>query len=752
MSAGTIPPIPGDTPPPSAVPLLSPPSSPRPGFKTPRIDNLGDLLDFQRAALQEAIFHKGTSDANRTALRKVVANLPNPATIGAAWAGFPLPELYKLGAQHYDQLPPVLRGVYDSMLDTGTDPLTLETADTGTLAKFGLKMLARPIAMVGHFDPDILDQIGHAATRFLNFGGEAINKLGRPKAYQAIGMLNRAKGEEKELYRRFHEINKQIMTGLTPSQTSAVQKILHGQLPEELEAQVMRNPVIAQAVRARKELTDNVIRMQAAFGSNIEERLGRVPLLKPLQQFAGRVGEFGTENVRERYFPGKNYEREVDPNQPARDIRLLDARNPHVHEQSLFKITSKNVEDFENAFEGMLKTSARAISANRARAELGKIYGGIDKIPQEIHDIFTIHVPATGRARTLGQKAQEAIKGLVNLPKLGIVGTTPVHMFNILALLLARAPEQVPLAALHMARIVKNSYKPFGGNELKRFEAMLPAIERGIDIATHEKGGTILSHLPLNKLTWDWDAAAKLALSDKYIKAGMNPLEAGVKASHELVNYANKSPLTGLLQWFMPFATFAEGGLKSVASSVAHAPALVELENRLTGGTFLGGGKPYKDVTTYQPPANVGRAMPLPKDSHKLIPDNPWTEAATLPARMALPYIRSKTSDLIKVPAAGLAALIPGGAGISKWILSGRTFPGAAADILTSPIPYARDLLNMLPIHGGKTIRGYKPDPLSHQLLFSSTGVSLPNKPAPAVSPSPTAGPGPGSYIPPIPP
>lgn len=689
--------------------------TPPQGFKAPEVHNLGDVLDFQRAALQEAIFHKGTSDANRAALRAKMAQLPAKATIPAALYGMPLGEFYRYGAKHYDQLPHPIQGIYDAILDTGTDPLTLETLDTGALAKVGLRALASPIkaldkAHLPVWGPGVVTDLTHAATRLLNFGGDAINKVGRPAANLAIGMLNRQKAESGELFRRLQKMDADIMKGLTKTQTSAVQKIMHGQLPPELEQRVLQDPAIARAVSKRRELTDNLVRMQAVPGSDIEERLGGKPLPKELQPFSGQPGQFGTENYRKRYFPGHMYGKAVDPNQPAREIPLLDAGNPHVKEQTMFRIASKNVDDFEQAFQGMLKTSARSISANKARAELGKIYGGEENVPHALRDILTIQVPAKGTARTVGQKLAESVRGVVGIPKLGIVGTSPIHMFNILSLLILRAPEQVPRAALHLAQIMRA-----GGDETKRFEAMLPAIERGIDVATHEKGGTILSKLPLNRLTWNWDAAAKLALSDKYIKQGMHPIEAGVNASNDLVNYGNRSPLTGALRYFMPFATFAEGGAKAVLGAVAHQPALTEFTNRLTGGKLLGGGNHATDTTSYHPPANVGRGP--------------------------LPYLRGKTSDLVKLPLALAAGAVPGGQGFERWMLSGRTPLGTAADIVTSPVPYARDILDMIPLPGGKNVRGYKPDNPVNQAVFSATGISLPSKPKAAAAPTPASNP-----------
>lgn len=896
-------------PPPSALTIGNPPTGPE-RFHAPKLQNLGDLLDWQRAALQEAIFHGGTSDKNRESLRAAYAKVPQEATLPLALMGMPLPEFLRFGAQHYKELPHPIQGVYDALADTGVDPLTVETLDTGTLAKYALRYGGRVLSEADKlhipvWGPGLISDVAKAGTRLLNFGGDAINKLGRGRWSEAVGMLNRQRGEQRELYRRLKALDTTAMQGLDKSETSAVQKILHGQLPPELETRVLQNEKVAKAVAARKELTDSIVRMQAAPGSDIEERLGKTPgspgtnifrwqssagpemeqsplrgstyayegnpedlphradeyasskkirveshydpknpltltpthqgpyelgedalrqmrgdhiaklitqpgyglhwasrgrenaarylralgvgedevtkivtrpstsnaldrisselakrkgydairlpwdeliernygeplgfdengeriagkaveasildpsLIKPgravpsavkplppsLQPFAGHPGEFSAENYREKYFPGHNYEKVVDPNQPAREVNLLGARNPHVIEQAPFKIPSSKVDEFEKAFDGMLHTSARAITANKAYDELAKIYGGAQKIPQEIRDIFTVKIPATGTERSFGEKLQQSIKGLVNLPKLGIVGTTPIHMFNILALLLARAPEQVPIAALHFAKIMRA-----GGDEGKRFEAMLPAIERGIDVATHEKAPGILKNFKptnwMNRTTWNWDTAAKQALSDKYIAAGMKPLEAGVKASNDLVNYANRSPLTGMLQWFMPFATFAEGGAKAVLHSVAKQPPLVELENRLLGGTFLGGGNPKTDTTLYQPPANVGRGLPT--------------------------YLRSKTSDLVKLPIALGAQALPGGKQFSKWLLSGRTPAGTALDIGTSPVPYLRDAFDLLPVHGGKTLRGYAPDTFGQQALFSSTGVSLPHKP-----------------------
>ena len=697
--------------PPAALPVAPPQTSSR--FHAPPIHNLGDLLDFQRAALHEAIFHGGTSDANRAALRKVISSLPRQDMVPGYLLNAPLTEFLKYGADHYAQMPHALQGVYDAVLDTGTDPLTLETADTGPLTKYvgtyGSKVLsAVDKAHLPVWGPGIITDISHAATRLLNFGGEAINQVGRGRWMQAVGMLNRQRAEQRELYRRLSAMDSAAMAGLTKAQTSAVQKVLHGQLPPELEERVLQDQKIAMAAKSRKNLTDALVRMQASPGSGLEDIVGSHPLPRELQEFAGRPGEFTSANYRAKYFPGHNYEKVVDPNRPAREFNMLEPRNPHILEQTPFKISSSKVDEFEKAFDGMLKTSARAITANKAIDELGKVYGGVQNIPPSIRDIFTVTSPATGTERTVGQKAAESIRGLVNLPKLGIVGTTPIHMFNILSLLLARAPEQVPLAALHFARIVRA-----GGDEVKRFEAMLPAIERGVDIATHEKAPGILGKLAptrvMNRWTWDWDTAAKTALSDKYVKSGMHPLEAGVRASNELVNYANHSPLNGMLQWFMPFATFAEGGAKAVLGATAKQPALVELENRLLGGRFLGGGNPKTDTTLYQPTANVGRGLPT--------------------------YLRSKTSDLVKLPVALGAQSLPGGKQLSKWLLSGRTPAGTALDIGTSPVPYLRDVIDMIPAVHGKTLRGYAPDPIANQALFSSTGISLPHKAKATVAP-----------------
>ena len=88
---------------------------------------------------------------------------------------------------------------------------------------------------------------------------------------------------------------------------------------------------------------------------------------------------------------------------------MLASKNPHVKEQSDFHIASRHVQHFEDAFQGMLKSSARAITTNRVKAEMAKIYGDASKVPPAIRDILTHTVPATGTARTVGQKAAESI-------------------------------------------------------------------------------------------------------------------------------------------------------------------------------------------------------------------------------------------------------------------------------------------------------------------------------------------------------
>ena len=125
-------------PPPPALTIGNPPTGPE-RFHAPKLQNLGDLLDCQRAALQEAIFHGGTSDKNRESLRAVYAKVPQAATLPLALMGMPLPEFLRFGAQHYKELPHPIQGVYDASRTPAIDPLTSRNADTGTLAKVALR-------------------------------------------------------------------------------------------------------------------------------------------------------------------------------------------------------------------------------------------------------------------------------------------------------------------------------------------------------------------------------------------------------------------------------------------------------------------------------------------------------------------------------------------------------------------------------------------------------------------------------------
>src|SRR5215469_3874426 len=124
--------LPGSTtataPPPASsagVPLLDLAGRVGTSLTTPQLKNIGDILDYQHAALAQFLFGGGDEDANRAALRHAIGLDPKgflaslPAGMGGAYKDAPLP----------------VQGLVDFALDTVTDPLTYETMGDSVLVK-----------------------------------------------------------------------------------------------------------------------------------------------------------------------------------------------------------------------------------------------------------------------------------------------------------------------------------------------------------------------------------------------------------------------------------------------------------------------------------------------------------------------------------------------------------------------------------------------------------------------------------------
>lgn len=687
--------------------------------------NLGDLMDYQRAAGQEAIFHGGSSDANRAMLRQVLAATPPQAGM------YDIPRLL---AKNYDAIgklsiptPNVgdgkqgvpighaIQGAFDSALDYFTDPLTLETLGLGpglkVAVKYGGPVLAKgaelglgaarrlapqtTMALTHHAGQlaSGAQQIANAAGDLygdtFRYGHNAVKAVGRGNTDVAIAEMGRQQAREAELFRRLQAIDAENMKGLTPRQVSQVQRVLHGDLSLDQIGSSEGRSAVAKAVAGRKTLTNAIHQMQEIGPQN----LSQIP--QQLRPFAGTPGSIAIP-YRENYFPGRGLAEEVNSNRPARELNLLDYKNPHAMVQAPFKIGRNEGDKFEQAFQGMLQTSARAITGNELRTALETHFKG--QIPSEIIDLFGKKIPATGDMRSAGQIVGDAIKGFVNLPKVAVVGTSPMHMVNILSLLANAGPETIPRATQRLATVL-------GMSPEQRFAYLKPAIDMGLYHAG--QGGGALTHLPgvkqMNDTTWLWDTVAKWSLADSIAAAKkMDPRAAGQVANRLLVDYEHTSKATKALQYVMPFATFWSQVPGAVLHGAARNPAVTNVVNRATGGRLLGGG----DRNTgeyYGPTAAVGRVFNADDAQHGYL-------------KGAASYVRKGLSEPLRAAASAVDK--------SHFMTYGKSpldpsyLRSAAINML--PIPYGRDVLETT---GGGM---FKPESPLQAGVFGATGFALP--------------------------
>jgi len=428
-----------------------------------------------------------------------------------------------------------------------------------------------------------------------------------------------------------------------------------------------------------------------------------------LREFAGAPGTYSNRQFRRNYFPGPRDAAEVSKNRPAREFNILDALDPHELHQGDFKIGPKDVGNMEDAYRGMLSSTARTVTTNETRQSLKKIFG--ENIPTEIRDIFNKKVAATGTERTDLQQVGEAWKKLVNLPKTGVVGTSPRHMANIADLLATHAPQLLPEAVSTFTKLSRIK------DPNQRFEFLKEAIDMGLEAPFADKQDAMAGILKrfgapgkliaggmqkMNKATWDFDVAAAVTLA-KHLKKveGLDPLVAGQRARRALVDYRHTSPMTNALKYVLPFATFKSQLPTAVGKGVLRNAARSETINRATQGVFLGGGAQQgggkKPVRYSGPTGEVGRAMLDPAG-----------------------FARDAASDAMTGP---LEALLSK-ADKTHWLTHGEPPDWRfVLNALSAPAPYGHDILNQLGL--GK----YKKEDLWRMLMRSSSGVNVPGQP-----------------------
>lgn len=204
---------------------------------------VGTVLDAQRAASQEGIFHGGSSDENRHRLRTslgIESDYQNPKLFGTVAQ----PEL----ATHLE------RGLLDTALDTVTDPLTAETLGAGALAKQGVRAGAAVLKAVD------ATPLGRMFYDFTHWGGAVAREQGPQTVARLRGAANlgsaTAMRVQQHLTSRFDTITK----GLTDDEKVRVGQALNGEIAYELPGAL--TPKERTAYRQLRTLTEMDYKMR----------------------------------------------------------------------------------------------------------------------------------------------------------------------------------------------------------------------------------------------------------------------------------------------------------------------------------------------------------------------------------------------------------------------------------------------------------------------------------------------------------
>jgi len=251
----------------------------------------------------------------------------------------------------------------------------------------------------------------------------------------------------------------------------------------------------------------------------------------------------------------------------------------------------------QKVIENRLKGGARAIAATDAEREAAQIFGkgSFAKVPKAAREYFreTYTNPEDKNAL---QHIGDAVKGAVDIPKVGLFALPFRHMLNIANLALLSEPGQVPSALGRYARLMlasvpeeklakalgpkvgarlKASLAKLGPNETERRAQVIgDSIKYGVTgtPANDKNLAGWMGRIPgvgdvyraSSHALWSFDDSAKAAQFDglrkRFLAQGMSPLRAAHKAAAQtraaLIDYGNSSPLTKALSYIFPFASY----------------------------------------------------------------------------------------------------------------------------------------------------------------------------------------------------
>lgn len=609
---------------------------------------LSQGLDYQRRRSQEAMFHKGSSDANRAALRHAIPGLE---------AGYNDDTLFGSGDGRGLKIPAFLqhaiRGTEDFALDTDTDPLTYETLGAAPLIE-GVWKIAGALLHAG-------ERVAPQSARFVragsdlareNFslGGAKVEELRRTRGKAAkdnvLGAMTHSDAEAAHVKTLLQQRLAKSFKGLDKTQRGEVLRVLNGEAP------MPKGGPIADAAKSIRKTTDDQLYLQltnkakgvfphtrsgvrtdvnvknAPPQSDFEEFMGDAGKHKPGKMYKAKVGNLPAKNyelpanLKEfAFFPGnatlKNFRRKyvaglspAEKGEPLSNegftVNPLEYQNPNLRARKDFEVDIGDPERYIGALNRSVDNASRNIGASRLQARLKEAFGG--DIPQEAVAALEKTFHATGEGRSNKEIVLDGIKGVTGYGKAAKTQFSPMHALNIGSLSLLHNPMGTGKVLSTTAKLIKNR-----GNAEKTYELLRPGIERGA-IGPAKEHELYFGKVPvlgqwsklMSDITWGVDNAAKT----EYAKSLGKGYGAGRRASEDLIDYRYPSDFSrNNLSLLSSFPTYRSQLPAAVLKGVARNPARAAALMRGSGGFLTGdevGGHKAKSFTSV---ADVGRGV-----------------------------------------------------------------------------------------------------------------------------------------------
>ena len=450
-----------------------------------------------------------------------------------------------------------------------------------------------------------------SAYDFTHFKGETARKLaaasGAEGVHQFRGLkaINNARRTQaldlsRTLLMQYGDVTK----GLKPEEEEQLYGAIHGGTVADLPSD------LAMRAGKFKEITDQLAHLSGneELRSYLGEKGFKLP--KSMQRFEAQSprGMQGRSMYREHYVPlahgspiNNSLEGILKLDQPATaDERSLEELL-HPSERVEPRTSGINAEDVNLRERGehahlldtdmqhriivaRLKSGAQALAAHDAEARIAELFGkeSFKQVPAAAKQFFEETYTTPGGADFWKGIA----RGAIDIPKVGLFALPFRHMANIgsLAFLADPSLANVYGTAGKFMRLVLTKDPELRSKILgkagKYGVTGTPSIDRKAAGWIGQIPGIGELYKASNHVLWTFDDAAKASrferLLKKYTTEGMDEAHAAYRAaddvSAELIDYSNRSPLTKVLAYVFPFATYRSKFPGAIARSVARHP------------------------------------------------------------------------------------------------------------------------------------------------------------------------------------